>query len=125
MSSSAARETTGESTGGFVEEVDVEAIVAVGGEGVDRCNAAPRAEGRPFRVLRLRRHLGHGIRIRGRRRVGVAEREPTDVAGRAQVTVQQCGRERLHVGDVVEVVALRVEREVDAGIHIESQHGIH
>ena len=56
-------------------------------------------------------------------RVRVADGEAADRARGVEVGVERRRRRRLHVGDVVEVRALRVERQPVAGVDVERRAG--
>ena len=87
-------------------------VLAVHREVVPRCEAAPRAE---------RVQLAHPVVLpqhRGRRVAGgrladrrAADGELRDLAGGEHVALEERGRQRQHVGDVVEPVALVVGRQ--------------
>ena len=102
-------------------ERDPEDVLAVGGEGVDHRDSTTRPVRGTVDLLTLRHPAGDlvgGLDRAGRR---VANRQPADVAGRAQIPVHQCRGEQLDVGDVVEVGALGVEWQVVAGVHVERE----
>ena len=109
---------------GRVLERHREEVVPVGGEVVHHREPAARAVRRalhpvPLRVgprLRVGRLLRSGVRI--------ADGELGHLGGGAQVAVEQRRRQQLHVGDVVEVGAHRVERQVVAGVDPESEQVI-
>ena len=89
-----------------------EGVVAVGREVVDDRDAAARAERRAFDVRELRRHARHLVDRRVRRwRSGSPTASRLTCDARAQVALEQRRRHRLHVGDVVEVVADGVGRQ--------------
>ena len=69
-------------------------------------------------LLRVARHLVGGF---GRRGVGVAESQPADLAGRGQVSLEEGGRQVLHVRDVVEARAHRLARQVGRRIDLQAQ----
>ena len=107
--------------GRLVVERDAEAILAVGREGVRHRDAAARAVRGALDLIALRhpaRHLVDGLDRAGR---GVARREPADLAGRAEIAVHQRRRQHLNIGDVVEVGALGVERQIVARVDVETQ----
>ena len=117
----ATRQATREGPSGFVEEVHVEAILAVGRKGVNHRHAAARTERRAFHVVHLRRHLRHRVGVRGGARRRVADCQSAQITRRAQIRAQQGGRQGLHIGDVVEIIALGVGREIGGGIDLELQ----
>ena len=105
--------------GGFVVEGDAEDVFTVGREVVFDAEAAARSVGRALDPLGLRSPAGDLVLGLARGGGCVAQRQPCDVAGPVQVGFEQGGREHLGVGDVVEVRALGVEREVFAGVDVE------
>ena len=117
----AAGQAAGKGARGFVEEVHVEAILAVGGEHVDHGHAAARAERRALHVIHLRRHFRHRVGVGGGARGRVADGQPAQITRRPQIRAQQRRGQRLHVGDVVEIVALGVWREIRRRIDVELQ----
>jgi hypothetical protein len=60
-----------------------------------------------------------------RRRVTVADGHQADRGGGVEVCLEERRRQRLHVGDVVEVRALLIERQPAAGVHVEPQQIVH
>ena len=99
-----------------------ELIHPVGGEDVLGDDAAARTERRAVHVIprmlrRERRRLVRRLRERG---ILVADRKPADGRRGVEVRVEQRRRKDLRVRDVVEVRALRVEREPVARADIES-----
>ena len=96
-----------------VGERHLERVLAVGGEHVIDDHAAARAVRRALDVVpRVLRHVGLvGVGLVDRRRVLVAHRHAADVAGGVEVRLEQRRRQRLLVGDVVEVRAHRVLRQ--------------
>ena len=105
--------------GGFVVERDPEDVLAVGREVVLDAEAAARSVRSALDPLGLRSPAGHLVLGLARGGGRVAQRQPRDVAGSVQVGFEQGGREHLGIGDVVEVRALGVEREVFAGVDVE------
>ena len=97
-----------------------ERILAVGREIVDDRDAAARPERRAVDVLQLRRQPRDLVDRRAGRGAGITDRQAAHLRGRPQITFEQGRRHRLHVGDVVEVVADRVggqqRRHVDVEI---------
>ena len=91
--------------------------------GRPRCRRACRTARR--RRARLRRVLGDAVRGLARRRLAIADREPADLARRAQVALEQRRRERLHVGDVVEALAERVGRQERGDVDVEREQIVH
>ena len=110
-----------ERAGGLVIERDAEAVVAVRGERVLDREPAARAERGAFHLLALRHPAWHVEGDLAGRGAPVTDRQPADLRGGGQVRLHQGGREQLRVGDVVEVRALRIERQVVAGIDVERQ----
>ena len=108
-------------------ERHLELVFTVGGEHVVDDHAAARAERRALdavpRVLRHVRRIRVG-RV-DRRRALVADRHAADVGRRIQIRLEQRRRQRLFVGDVVEVRAHRVERQPLAGIDFEIEQVLH
>ena len=96
-----------------VGERHFERVLAVGREHVIDDHAAARAVRRAFDVIpRVLRDVGLvGVGLVDRRRVLVAHRHAADVAGGVEVRIEQRRRQRLLVGDVVEVRAHRVLRQ--------------
>ena len=105
--------------GGFVVERDPEDVFTVGREVVLDAEAAARSIGGAFDPLGLRSPAGDLVLGLARSGGRVAQRQPRDVARPVQVGFQQGGREHLCVGDVVEVRALGIEREILAGVYVE------
>ena len=106
-------------SGGFVVERDPEDVLAVRREVVLHADAAAGAVGGAFHPFGLRGPAGDLVLGLARGGSRVAEGKPRDAAGPVQVGLQQGGREHLGVGDVVEVRALGVEREVFARVDVE------
>ena len=106
----------GDLAGGGVLEPELEGVVAVRREVVDHADAASGAAGRAGHPVPLRRvaRIGVGHRVAGR--VGYPDRQPADLVRGAKVGVQVGGGEHLNVGDVVEVRALGVERQIVATV---------
>ena len=101
-------------------EGHLDLVLGVGRERVLHHHAAARAVGRALDVVP--RVLGHvarvGVgRVDGRRRA-IAHRDAADGGGGVQVRLEQRRRQRLRVGDVVEVRALGVERQPVAGVRL-------
>ncbi len=88
---------------------------------MDDGDAAARAERRALDVRELRRRARQLERRRRRARVRVAERIPADFARRPQIAFEQRRRERLDVGDVVEVVADGVRRQERRNVDVDRQ----
>ncbi len=86
---------------------------------------AARAEGRALDVAHLRFELRNAVGRRGRARAAIADRQPADLTGRAQIAFEQRRREALRVGDVVEAVAVGVGRQVERGIDVEVEQVLH
>ncbi len=105
-------------------EGHLDLVLGVSRERVLHHHAAARAVGRALDVVP--RVLGHvarvGVgRVDGRRRA-IAHRDAADGGGGVQVRLQQRRRQRLRVGDVVEVRALGVERQPVAGVDFDAEH---
>ena len=109
-----------------VVEHHAEVVGAVCGEVVHHRHAAPGPVRRPLDPRGLggepgnpvHRLLGHGV--------GVSDSQARHFAGGVQVGAHERRRQQLDVGDVVEVRALRVLREVVPGVDLhpqEIQHG--
>ena len=103
--------------------LDVEDVLAVGGEVMDHGHPATGSERCPLDPIFLRG--GPRDPIPGRLGLGlrVTQGDPADVAGRPQVALHHRGRRRLDVGDIVEVGALGVERKEGGHVDFESQEG--
>ena len=89
--------------------------------------AAARAVRRALDVIpRMLRHIS-GAAVSGvhRRRVAIADRHAADRARCVQIRLEQSRRQRLRVGDVVEVGALGVQRQPVAGVHVEREQIVH
>ncbi len=97
---------------------DLELVFAVGREHVQHRQAAAGAERRARHVTHLRRGARHLPGGRGRRRVPVANGEPADLAGGAQVAFHQGRRDGLRVGDVVEAVTERVGGQIGVDVDV-------
>ncbi len=108
-----------------VGERDLERVLAVGGKDVIDDHAAARAVRRALDVVpRMLRDVGLvGVGLVDRRRVLVAHRHAADVAGGVEVRLEQRRRQRLFVGDVVEVRAHRVQRQPVRRIRRRSRAG--
>ena len=105
----------------FVLEGQAEEIVAVGDEVVHHRDPAAGPERRPGHVLalfRVARHLVGGL---GRRRVGIAQREPAHLAGGRQVRFEQRRRQVLHVGDIVEAGAHRLAGQIRRRVDFDAE----
>ena len=112
---------TEERPGRFMMERHPEDVLAVGRKRVDDRGAAARAVRRPLDLFHLRGPSGDLVGRLGGGRGGIADRQSTDFAGGPQVAVHQRGRQQLDVGDVVEIGALGIERQIGAGIDVERQ----
>jgi hypothetical protein len=55
----------------------------------------------------------------------IADRQPADRRRGVEIRLEQRRRQRLRVGDVVEVRALGVERQPAAGVHVEREQVAH
>ncbi len=106
-----------------VGEGHFEGVLAVGREHVIDDHAAARAIRRALDVIpRMLRHVGLvRVGLVDRRRVLVADRHAADVTGGVEIRVEQRRRQRLFVGDVVEVRAHRVLRQPLRRIHVDVQ----
>ena len=104
-------------------EGHLEEILAVCGEDVVDNHPAARPERSTLDPIprMLRDVLSVGVGPVDRRCVGIADRQEADLGRRVQVGLQQRRRERLGVRDVVEVLALGVERQPISGVHFERQ----
>ena len=102
-------------------EGHLELVFAVRGEDVVDDHAAARAERRARDAIpRVLRHVGRvGVGVIDRRRRLVADRHAADVRRGVEVRLEQRRRQRLLVGDVVEVRAHRVARQPLAGVDVE------
>ena len=107
--------------GRLVIEGHPEPVVAIGRERVHDRDAAARAIRRALDMLPLRRPSRDRIGRFTRGRRGIADGQTADFGGRGEVGLHQGRRQQLRVGNVVEVRALRVERQVVAGIHVERE----
>ena len=96
---------------------------ASAGKTCSTTDAAARAVRRALDVIpRMLRHVaGAAVGRVDRRRVAIADRHAADGAGRVEVRLEQRRRQRLRVGDVVEVRALGVERQPVAGVDVERE----
>ena len=104
-------------------QIDLEHVLAVGRKDVLDDHAAARPERRAFDVVPgvLRDVARARVDRVDRRRVTVADRHPADRRAGVEVRLEQRRRQRLRVGDVVEVRALGVERQPAAGVDVERQ----
>ena len=121
----ALRDVAEELPRGGVVEGHLDAVLAIGGEVVQGGDAAAGAEGRPVDALPLGEVTGLGVGGLAREHLQVAYRQPADLGGRVQVGVHERGGEQLDVGDVVEVGALGVEGQVEAGVDPEPEQVVH
>ena len=110
-----------EVAGGLVLEREPEVVLAVRDEVVDDRNPAPRAKGGARDVPALLGVARDFVGRLGGRRVGIAQRETADLAGRGQIGVEQRGRQVLNVGDVVEAGAHRLARQVRGRVDLQAQ----
>ena len=106
--------------GGVLED-DAELVGAVRGEVVHHAHAAAGAVGRPLDPLPLGDIAGHRVGPLGGLGAWVADGQAADLVGRVHVCVEERGREQLRLGDVVEVRALGVGRQVVAGVDAQVQ----
>ncbi len=104
-------------------QIDLEDVLRVVGKDIIDDHPAARAIRRAVDVVprMLRDVAGSRVRVIDRRRVTIANRHARDRARRVQIRIEQRRRQHLCVGDIVEVGALRIEREPVAGIHVERQ----
>ena len=110
-----------ERAGRLVVKGDPEDVLAIGREIVDDRNAAACPVRRALDVIHLRDPARELVGRLARARVRVANSQAADLAGRAQVAGHQRRRQQLNVGNVVEIGALRVERQVLARVDVERQ----
>ena len=104
-------------------DVHLELVVAVRREDVVGHDAAARSVRGAVDVIPgvLRDERRDGIGRLGDACLPVANGEPADRGRGVEIRLEQRRRQRLHVGDVVEVGALRVEREVVARIDVDAE----
>ena len=102
-------------------EIHCEDVFAVRGERVHDGDAAACTDRRPLDLFGLRRKPRQLVRGGPRARLRIADRETTDRTRRIEIRVEQRRTRRLDVGNVVEVRALRVERQPVAGVHVERE----
>ena len=102
-----------------------EHVLAVGGEDVHHRQPAARPDRRARGVGHLRATVLDLEGGRGGAGLAIADRQPADLAGSAQVALHQLRREVLHVGDVVEAGADRVGGKVGAGVDVETDQVAH
>ena len=110
-----------EVAGRLVLERQPEVVLAVRDEVVDDRDSAPRAEGGARDVPPLLGVARDLVRRLGGRRVGIAQREAANLAGRSQIGIEQRCGQVLHVGDVVEAGAHRLARQVGGRIDLQAQ----
>ncbi len=101
---------------------DVEHVLSVGREIVHHREAAARPERRVLDALPLGLHAGNPVDGIADFGVWIPERDTHDLSSRAQVALHDRRRWHLHVGDVVEIRALGIERQKAAHVHVESEH---
>jgi hypothetical protein len=106
---------------GVAMQIHPEDVVAVGRKRMHHREAAARPERRAVGARELRGGLGHAVVRLARGGVGIADRERTRLARRAQVPLHQRRRERLNVRDVVEALADRVGRQERGGIDVDRE----
>jgi hypothetical protein len=99
----------------------LEDVFSVSREDVLDDHAAARAVRRTLEVIpgMLRQVTGVGVGGVDWRCVAIADRHRADCGRRVEVGLEQGRRQRLHVGDVVEVGALLIERQPAAGVDLE------
>ncbi len=100
-------------------------VVAVGGEDVDHRRPAAGADRRARGVGHLRAAVLDLVGGRGGAGLAIADRQPADLAGGAQIALHQLRREVLHVGDVVEAGADGVGRQIRADVDVEAEQVAH
>ena len=105
----------------LVIERHPEPVVTVRRKRVLDRGAATGAERRTVHLLALRHPAGHVEGDLPGRSARVAHGQAADFGGRGEIGLHQRRREQLRVGDVVEVRALGVERQVLAGIDVERE----
>ena len=110
-----------ELAGGNGVENDGKDVFTVGREVVHHRGAAACSHRRAIHVLPLRREAGQ--LVGGRRGAGarVTDGQAADCARCVEVGIQHGGRRHLHVGDVVEVRALGIERKPGAGAYVDRE----
>ena len=104
-------------------DVQPEFVFTVGGERVQQHQTAARAvRCAVYMIPRMLRREGRRL-VRGlpHRRLAIADRHAAHGGRGVQVALQQGGRQRLHIGDVVEVRALGVERQPVTGRDFEAE----
>ena len=106
---------------------DLEDVFRVGRKHVVHDDAPARAvRGAVDVIPRMLRDVAGGrVRVVDGWRVAVAHGHAADRGGGIQVRLEQRGRQRLRVRDVVEVRALGVERQPAAGVHVEREQIAH
>ena len=104
-------------------ERHLEHVFRVSGKHVIDHEAAARPERRAVDVIpRMLRHVARrGVDGIDRRRMTIADGHAADRRRRVQICLEQRRRQRLRVGDVVEVGALLIERQPVARIDVERQ----
>ena len=112
-------------SGGDRVQRDREYVLAVGRERVRHRCATARTGRCTVHRIDLRGETGDTIARRAHARLRIADREATDLTGRVEIRIEQRGRWRLHVGDVVEVGALGIERQPRFGLDVHSQKVLH
>ena len=100
---------------------DREDVLAVRGEVVNGGDATARSDRRTLHLIPLRREARLLVGDGRDARLRVADGQPAEFTRGVEVRVEQRGRWRLRVGDVVEVRALGVEREPLAGVDVEAE----
>ena len=90
---------------------DREHIFAISGKRVRHRRATARAGRCAFHRIDLRRQARNLVARRTHARLRITHRQAADFAGRVEVGIEERGRRHLHVGDVVEVGALGIERQ--------------
>ena len=112
-----------EARSGSPRHVDAEGVLRVDREDVISDDAAARSERRTFDMIpgMLRSERRRIVYDERRGCLPVTDRRTTHRRGGIQIRLEQGRRQRLHVGDVVEVRALRVEREVQARVDLDAE----
>ncbi len=110
---------------GLVIERHAEAVLAVGRKGVHHREAAAGAVGRALDLFTLRGQPRHRVAGLARGGGAVTHRQPADLGRRGEIRLHRRRRHELRVGDVVEVGALGVERQIGPRVHVEAHEVAH
>ena len=108
-----------------VDQRRLDHVVAVGGKHVHHGCPAAGTERRAGNMGHLRAAVRNLERRRRRAGVAVADRQPADLAGGAQIALHQLRREVLDVGDVVEAGAHRIGRQIRVDIDVQPEQIAH